>query len=142
PARLTERTSLLDEFDRFRRKWDFLDDVHAANLFQQQALTLISSPAATVAFDLTRESPNMRDRYGWSSFGQGCLLARRLVEAGVDLVTVNWARDDAFWDTHKNNFRDLKDKLLPPFDSGFSALVEDLDQRGLLDETLVVCLGE
>src|SRR5205823_141560 len=64
------------------------------------------------------------------------------VEAGVGLVTVNWARDDAFWDTHANNFRDLKTKLLPPFDLGFSALLEDLEGRGLLGETLVVCLGE
>jgi uncharacterized protein (DUF1501 family) len=60
----------------------------------------------------------------------------------VDLVTVNWARDDAFWDTHANNFKLLKDSLLPPFDRGFAALLEDLDQRGLLDQTLVVCLGE
>jgi len=64
------------------------------------------------------------------------------VEAEVRLVTVNWARDDAFWDTHKDNFKDLKTKLLPPFDLGFSALLEDLDRRGLLEDTLVVCLGE
>jgi uncharacterized protein (DUF1501 family) len=69
-------------------------------------------------------------------------LARRLVEAGVCLVTVNWARDDAFWDTHANNFNLLKNSLLPPFDLGFSALLEDLAGRGLLDETLVVCFGE
>src|SRR5262249_12191452 len=69
-------------------------------------------------------------------------LAGRLVEAGVRLVTVNWARDDAFWDTHADNFRLLKNSLLPPFDRGFSALLEDLHQRGLLGETLVVCLGE
>src|SRR3981081_2071849 len=81
-------------------------------------------------------------RYGRSAFGQGLLLSRRLVEAGVPLVTVNWARDDAFWDTHANNFNLLKNSLLPPFDQGFSALLEDLAQRGILDETLVVCLGE
>jgi hypothetical protein len=108
----------------------------------RRALALVTSPRARQAFDLTHETPSLRDRYGRNSFGQGLLLARRLVEAGVKLVTVNWARDDAFWDTHASNFRDLKDKLLPPFDLGFSALLEDLDQRGLLDETLVVCLGE
>src|SRR5262249_44913030 len=75
-------------------------------------------------------------------FGQGLLLARRLVEAGVGLVTVNWARDDAYWDTHADNFKQLRDRLLPPFDRGFSALLEDLHDRGLLPETLVACLGE
>src|SRR4029077_19258889 len=83
-----------------------------------------------------------RDRYGRTPFGQGLLLARRLFEAGVGLVTVNWARDDAFWDTHADNCNQLKRSLLPPFDLGFSALLEDLAQRGLLDDTLVVCFGE
>jgi hypothetical protein len=108
----------------------------------RRAFDLVASPAAWRAFDLSREPAQVRDRYGRNAFGQGLLLARRLVEAGVGLVTVNWARDDAFWDTHSNNFRDLKQKLLPPFDLGFSALLEDLDDRGLLGETLVVCLGE
>ena len=112
-------------------------DVHAARAFD-----LVTSPQARRAFDLAKESDRVRDRYGRTSFGQGCLLARRLVEAGVGLVTVNWARDDAFWDTHANNFKLLKETLLPPFDQGFSALLEDLHQRGLLGETLVVCLGE
>src|SRR5207237_9346366 len=92
--------------------------------------------------DLSAESERTRQRYGASAFGQGLLLSRRLVEAGVPLVTVNWARDDAFWDTHANNFNLLKNSLLPPFDQGFSALLEAVHQRGLLDETLVVCLGE
>jgi uncharacterized protein (DUF1501 family) len=69
-------------------------------------------------------------------------LARRLVERGVALVTVNWERDDAYWDTHKNNFVDLKTKLCPNFDRGFSALLDDLATCGLMDETLIVCLGE
>jgi uncharacterized protein (DUF1501 family) len=89
-----------------------------------------------------READRTRDRYGRNAFGQGLLLARRLVEAGVPLVTVNWARNDAFWDTHANNFKLLKNELLPPFDLGLSALLEDLAQRGLLAETLVYCLGE
>jgi len=110
--------------------------------YYQQALGLMTAPAARRAFNLGDEAPAVRDRYGRNAFGQALLLARRLVEADVPLVTVNWARDDAFWDTHARNFEQLKNSLLPPFDLGFSALLEDLHQRGLLDETLVVCLGE
>lgn len=110
--------------------------------FFERAFNLVSSPAARSAFDLTRETRPVRDRYGWTAFGQGLLLARRLVEAGVPLVTVNWARNDAFWDTHARNFEQLKNDLLPPFDRGMSALLDDLHERGLLEETLVVCLGE
>ena len=110
--------------------------------FHERAFQLVSSPAARAAFDLTREARPRRDRYGWTAFGQSMLLARRLVEAGVSLVTVNWARNDAYWDTHARNFEQLKRDLLPPFDQGMSALLEDLYERGLLEETLVVCLGE
>lgn len=141
-GRLRHRRDLLQSVDERRRELDAVARVREFSAYHQQAFSLVTSPTARRAFDLTREPPAVRDRYGRSPFGQGCLLARRLVEAGVRLVTVNWARDDAYWDTHANNFRDLKDKLLPPFDRGFSALLEDLDQRGLLDETLVVCLGE
>jgi hypothetical protein len=137
--RLGRRRSLLAEVDARRRRLD----AHAGfDAHQRRALDLVTSPGARRAFDLSEEPARLRDRYGWSPFGQGCLLARRLVEAGVRLVTVNWARDDAFWDTHANNFKELKDRLLPPFDRGFSALLEDLHARGLLGETLVVCLGE
>jgi uncharacterized protein (DUF1501 family) len=128
--------------DQRCRDLDAVARVRDFHAYHQQAFSLVTSSQARRAFDLAREATAVRDRYGWSPFGQGCLLARRLVEAGVRLVTVNWARDDAYWDTHANNFRDLKEKLLPPFDRGFSALLEDLDQRGLLSETLVVCLGE
>jgi hypothetical protein len=141
-GRLRGRGDLLEAVDRGRRELDAVAGVRDFGGYHQQALGLVTSPAARRAFDLGREPPAVRDRYGRSAFGQGCLLARRLVEAGVRLVTVNWARDDAFWDTHANNFKLLKDSLLPPFDRGFSALLEDLDQRGLLAETLVVCLGE
>jgi hypothetical protein len=116
--------------------------VRELDSFHTRALELVTAPTARRAFDLSQENPRLRDRYGWSAFGQGLLLARRLVEAGVGLVTLNWARDDAFWDTHANNFRLLKNDLLPRFDLGFSALLSDLAERGLLDETLVVCLGE
>jgi hypothetical protein len=141
-VRLQGRHNLLQAVDQRRRQLEAVARVRDFDAYHQQAFDLVTSPAARRAFDLAREPAKVRDRYGWSAFGQGCLLARRLVEAGVRLVTVNWARDDAYWDTHANNFRDLKDKLLPPFDAGFSALLEDLDQRGLLDETMVVCLGE
>jgi hypothetical protein len=138
-GRLRGRRGLLAAVDERRKA---LDTAPGFDAYHRKALDLVTSPAAWSAFDLSREPARLRDRYGRNAFGQGLLLARRLVEAGVGLVTVNWARDDAFWDTHANNFRDLKEKLLPPFDLGFSALLEDLATRGLLDETLVVCLGE
>jgi hypothetical protein len=140
--RLGSRRGLLAAVDGRRRDLDAAAEARAFGGEYRRAFSLVTSPEARAAFDLAREPARLRDRYGRNSFGQGLLLARRLVEAGVGLVTVNWARDDAFWDTHANNFRDLRTKLLPPFDLGFSALLEDLDRRGLLAETLVVCLGE
>jgi uncharacterized protein (DUF1501 family) len=107
-----------------------------------KAFDLLTSSSARRAFDLSDEPAALREKYGSTPFGQGCLLARRLVESGVRLVTVNWERDDAFWDTHQNNFADHKNKLLPNLDGGFSALLDDLAVRGLLDETLIVWLGE
>ncbi|MCC2669979.1 MAG: hypothetical protein K0Q72_2450 [Armatimonadetes bacterium] len=142
PQRLLRRQRLLGEVDRHREALSNLAAVRSLRDHQDAALNLVTAPAARRAFDLSLESPTLRERYGSSAFGQGLLLARRLVESGVRLVTVNWARDDAFWDTHAQNFKSLKDDLLPPFDRGFSALLEDLATRGLLDETLVVCLGE
>jgi len=120
----------------------------------QQAFDLLSSPTCREAFDLAAEPPAVRDRYGRHRSGQACLLARRLVEAGVPLVTVIWNHSnrgqdkspespEAFgWDTHNDIFEALKLHLLPRFDESFSALLEDLDERGLLDQTLVVCMGE
>ncbi len=141
-TRLQRRRGLLAAVDARRRELDNVASVGAFRDEYQRAFRLVTSPSARRAFDLVQEPDRLRDRYGRNSFGQGLLLARRLVEAGVGLVTVNWARNDAFWDTHANNFRDLKTKLLPPFDLGFSALLEDLERRGLLEETLLVCLGE
>jgi hypothetical protein len=140
--RLQNRRALLRVVDRQRAALAGSAPARGLSAYQARAFDLLTSPAARQAFDLEREDRRLRDRYGWSAFGQGLLLARRLVEAGVDLVTVNWARDDAFWDTHADNFNLLKNCLLPPFDRGFAALLEDLAQRGLLEETLVVCLGE
>jgi hypothetical protein len=142
PDRLLHRKALLAVVDRQRQALGQAASARSLDAHTAKAFDLITSPAARRAFDLGQESQRVREQYGWSAFGQGCLLARRLVEAGVGLVTVNWARDDAFWDTHADNFRLLKNSLLPPFDRGFSALLEDLSQRSLLDETLVICLGE
>jgi len=133
---------VLVSYQAGRRELDAVAGVRDLGQYHRQAFRLVTSPAARRAFDLAREPDRVRDRYGPSAFGQGLLLARRLVQAGVRLVTVNWARDDAFWDTHADNFRLLKNSLLPPFDRGFAALLGDLAERGLLDETLVVCLGE
>ena len=145
--RILEQKTLLGRLDQFRRRIDHVEAISRATGFQERALTLISSPAAVRAFDLGREMPALRERYGMSPFGQGCLLARRLVEAGVRLVTVNWARDYQAvvadqWDTHADNFGKHKGKLLPAFDLGYTALLDDLEHRGLLDETLVVILSE
>jgi hypothetical protein len=110
---------------------------------QEKAFALLSSPHAQCAFDIAQESPQVRDRYGRHIHGQCLLLARRLIEAGVRLVCINWHQDNRnFWDTHGDNFRSLKNRLMPPADRGFSALIEDLDERGLLDETLLVWVGE
>ncbi len=114
--------------------------------YQQRAFTLLTSEATRRAFDIQSESEHLRDRYGRHKYGQSLLLARRLVEAGVRLVTVYWGgrvnNPLPHWDTHFNNNRRLREELLPPFDQCFSAFLEDLAQRGLLDTTMVVCMGE
>jgi hypothetical protein len=113
-----------------------------------EAFSMLGDMRAGGAFQLEREPPAMRERYGSSKFGQSLLLARRLVEAGVSLVTVNWddeTRNDKvspFWDTHNHNFASLRDRLAPSFDKSFAALIDDLHARGLLATTLVVVTGE
>lgn len=113
------------------------------------AVGLLTSDLTRRAFDLSREPVSLRDRYGRNSYGQSCLLARRLIEAGTRMVLVRWAPDcNATWDTHGTianqppAFNVLKGTLLPQLDAGLGTLLEDLDQRGLLDETLVVVMGE
>jgi arylsulfatase A-like enzyme len=98
----------------------------------------VTAPAAKKAFDIHSEDPRVRDRYGRNSLGQGCLLARRLIEGGVRFVTVT----DGGWDTHQDNFKALKTRLLPRLDSAVSGLVQDLSDRGMLEETLVVVLSD
>jgi hypothetical protein len=135
--RLDDRRNLLAHLGGRPTPGDGLSD------FQQRALDIVSSGAARRAFDLSREPAPVRDRYGRHIHGQCLLLARRLIEAGVRLVCVNWHQDGQnFWDTHANNFNGLKQRLMPPADQGLAALLEDLSQRGLLDETLVVWVGE
>src|SRR5260370_6628602 len=108
----------------------------------ERAFRLLQSPNTQRAFNLATEPAKVRERYGDHHFGQSCLLARRLVEAGVPLVTVYWKAphidDLQHWDTHKDNFNRLKHHLLPAFYRAMTALLDDLHGRGLLDETLVV----
>jgi hypothetical protein len=112
----------------------------------ERAFRLLESAATRRAFRLADEPDRVRERYGRHHFGQSCLLARRLVEAGVPLVTVYWNAphidDLQHWDTHKDSFTRLKDHLLPPFDRGLSGLLDDLAERGLLERTLIVWCGE
>jgi hypothetical protein len=117
--------------------------------FYERALTMLATPRVKQAFDLSAEDPKLRDAYGRTTYGQSCLLARRLVEAGVRFVTVyfsdtigNGAMMQGGWDTHGNNFNDLKKRLLPITDQTVPTLIEDLAARGLLDETLIVWMGE
>ena len=146
-SRLSERRDLLEAIEREidRRADNEVGRVHEA--LSQRAAAILASAPVRKAFRLEQESDALRDRYGRHPFGQGLLLARRLVEAGTVLVQVNWHNDGSdvkspFWDTHKDNFRSLKDRLLPPLDNGLSALLVDLQERGLLETTLVLVFGE
>ncbi len=148
-ARLNRRRDLLTQVDTHFRTVERGGAVEAWDRLSQHAFDLVTSGAARAAFDLRREPERVRDAYGRYSWGQTVLLARRLVEAGVRLVHVNWLRepgdsavDNPLWDTHAQNADRLQDALCPQFDVTFTALLEDLEQRGLLDETLVVAIGE
>jgi Protein of unknown function (DUF1501) len=138
-GRLQERHSLLDQINRATA--GSLADRLPMSEQQDRAFTILSSGKVAEAFDLSKESVAVRDRYGRNSFGQSLLLARRLVEAGVSVVQANMGHVQN-WDNHSNIFRTLQDRLLPPLDLGVSALIDDLDVRGLLDETPVVMFGE
>ena len=133
----TRRQSLLQALDDLSTRVKGNDQINTYNEFQQRAATMILSSEAQSAFNIQQESDALRDAYGRHSFGQSCLLARRLVEKGVRFVTVNYAG----WDHHSKIFESL-DRKLPEFDTGFSALIKDMDERGLLDDTLVVAMGE
>jgi hypothetical protein len=140
--RLGRRQSLLTQFDRNLQRLDAEKSLAAYDRFQQRALSLVASERTRKALDLRQESAAIRDRYGRHLFGQSTLMARRLVEAGVRYVTVHWDAPDGYsWDSHLNS-KDVGDHLIPGLDQTLSALLIDLDERGMLDETLVVCLGE
>ena len=139
-ARLVARRDLLEALDK-----------HSAapvSPARAKAFDLLTSPEAGAALDITRESARVRDRYGRSQFGQSCLMARRLIEAGVGLVQVNWFRgpdepaDAPCWDTHSKEASRMKTVLAPSLDQGFSALLDDLSARGMLEDTLVMCIAE
>jgi hypothetical protein len=123
-----------------------LDADGAIDSHYEQAFRLLQSPATRRAFDLSLEPEGTRQRYGMHHFGQSCLIARRLVEAGVPLVTVYWNAphidDLQHWDTHKDSFNRLQNHLLPHYDRAVTALLEDLHDRGLLEQTLVTSMGE
>jgi hypothetical protein len=144
-ARLEDRRSLLALVDRQTARSERHGGGAALSLHQERAVQLLRSEQVRTAFDLGRESSRVRERYGRTTLGQSLLLARRLVEAGVRFVNVNDKIHNgqlANWDSHENNFGRLKDDLLPTADQAFSALIEDLEARGLLASTLVVGLAE
>ena len=141
-SRLKDRRSLLSEIDAQRKKLD-VAGASTRRAFHERALNLLTSEASRDAFDLAAESRALRDRYGRNHVGQCCLLARRLVEAGVPFVNVHWCKTPpTSWDTHRQNFKKMKGTLAPMLDQSLSVLIEDLEQRGLLGETLVMPMAE
>ena len=143
PIRLRSRHQLLREFDGERRRLNEVASAGNLDAFYQRAFDLLTSDQTRNAFDLGSEPTALRDRYGRTEFGQRCLLARRLVESGVSMVNVSYCHTPSgSWDTHSKNFSKMKTSLAPTLDVAFSALVNDLGERGLLDETLVVVNAE
>ena len=156
--RLDDRAALLSRLDGRRRLVEARAEAEARaggghtgqwidpnDVYTEKAFRLLHSPAVRKAFDLSAEDPKLRDRYGRSKLGQSALLARRLVESGVRFVTVydgQYNGQEANWDAHSSVFPRLKDHLLPPSDRAFAALIDDLSSRGLLEETLVIAMGE
>lgn len=151
PARLQTRKSLLEAVDNAHRAFDATEDIRSRDNAYEQAFGLLFSEKAKKAFDVASEKDDLRARYGRNTFGQSCLLARRLVEHGVRLVTVNMfdtVFNEITWDCHADGgslavrLDDYKETLCPMFDLAYTSLLEDLKQRGMLDNTLVVAMGE
>jgi hypothetical protein len=148
PDRLDDRRGLLQLVDAQAEGLEWAEAAGGLDTYRRRALRLLTSREVRRAFDLSREDPKLRDAYGRTTYGQGCLLARRLVEAGVRFVTVYFSKyiggdgEESGWDTHAHNTKQLRDRLLPVTDMAVPTLVEDLRARGLLDETLVVWMGE
>jgi len=140
-TRLNDRRSLLAEVDAQQAQFANMGATRRLSDQQQLAFSILASGKIARAFAMNQEPASLRDRYGRHPFGQSLLLARRLVEAGVPVVQANMGRVQN-WDSHSDIFATLKNRLLPPLDQGVSALLDDLGSSGLLDETLVVLLGE
>jgi hypothetical protein len=137
--RLGRRRELLGELDRIRRDIDSRGDIEGLDTFYREGLEMVTDTKAQRAFDVQREPSPLRERYGRHDLGQCCLLARRLVEAGVTFVTI---QAGGGWDTHGDNFKQLKNNLLPKYDQALTALVSDLYDRGLQQDVLVMTMGE
>jgi hypothetical protein len=145
--RLDDRRELLRMVDRQSDLLEWSATAQGIDSFYGRALSMLASPKVKRAFDLAQEKPELRDAYGRTTYGQSCLLARRLVEAGVRFVTVYYSptiggKGNGGWDTHGDNFNQLRNRLLPNTDKAVPTLIEDLASRGLLDETLIVWMGE
>ena len=141
--RLTARRRLREQFDAHRKI--AAESLEARNLdaYYVRAFDLLAGERTARAFDLQAEPSRLRERYGLTEFGQRCLLARRLAEAGVPMTNVSYCHTPSgSWDTHSNNFTSVRNSLGPTFDAAFSGLIEDLEQRGMLDETLVIATAE
>ena len=138
-ARLENRRSLLSQVDTIRRDVDTAGDLGQLDRFYQDGLNMVVNEQALQAFDISKEDPELRDRYGRNDLGQSCLLARRLVESGVSYVTI---QAGGGWDTHGDNFNQLKTQLLPKYDGAVASLVQDLFDRGLANDVLVMAFGE
>jgi uncharacterized protein (DUF1501 family) len=150
PERLGDRQRLVAAFDQAERRVESLAARSALDDYRSQAFAMLTSPAARKMFDLSQEPADVQERYGRTRFGQSCLLARRLVQNGVPFVQVNWSdhveaeedSGDGGWDHHYRNFQIMQDRHAPWLDQTLSALLTDLRDRGLLDRTLVVVMGE
>ena len=138
-SRLDRRTSLLTSLERSREN---LETPTRWKRQRERAMEILHAGGAWQAFSIKDETPETRELYGDHKFARSCLVARRLVEAGVKVVQVNWPGHETHFDTHGGHFSDMKNTLLPPMDRAYAALLQDLDQRGLLDDTLVVWSGE
>lgn len=140
-GKLVQRVNLLTSIETQRRYLDRSAEIESFDRYRQGALSLLTDPAVKQALDVTRADEATQERYGKNSFGWSLLMARRLVEIGVNLVQVNLGNNES-WDTHGEAFPHLREKLLPPTDRALSALLDDLDASGLLQDTLIVMAGE
>ncbi len=139
--RLNDRVGLLSTIEKQQRSLERDVEVRRLDLSRQQAVSVLADPETRHAFDVENADPKLINRYGHNKFGLSLLMGKRLIEAGVNLVQVNLGKNSS-WDTHRRNFVNLKRNLFPYFDQGISALLDDLKESGLLDETLVIVTGE